>query len=74
VVVSDFLAMGGDDILTPVMPDGGFPVDHGARPVRDVLIEYLERPGAPLREQQLLDRASPLLSVPGLQPLLCTAA
>lgn len=62
LVTSDFLATGGDGILGPIMPPGGFPVDVGAPLVRDVLIEYLQRPGTPLDEAQHLG-ATPRLSV-----------
>ena len=67
VVTSDFLATGGDGILAPIMPAGGFPVDAGAPLLRDVLIEYLRRPGAPVREAQLVD-ATPRVSVSGTIP------
>jgi hypothetical protein len=53
------------------MPADGFPVDAGAPLVRDVLIEYLRRPGAPVREAQLID-ATPRLSLSG--PIPCTAS
>jgi 2',3'-cyclic-nucleotide 2'-phosphodiesterase (5'-nucleotidase family) len=71
LVTSDFLATGGDALLTPVMPAGGFPVDAGAPLVRDRLIEYLKRPGSPVREEQLMD-ATPRLSVAG--PMPCPAS
>jgi 2',3'-cyclic-nucleotide 2'-phosphodiesterase (5'-nucleotidase family) len=71
LVTSDFLATGGDGMLTPIMPPGGFPVDAGAPLVRDLLVEYLRRPGAPVREAQLLD-ATPRLSVAG--PIPCPAS
>ena len=64
LVTSDFLATGGDGILTPIMPAGGFPVDTSAPLIRDAIVEYLRRPGAPVRESQLLD-ATPRLSVSG---------
>jgi 2',3'-cyclic-nucleotide 2'-phosphodiesterase (5'-nucleotidase family) len=70
LVTSDFLATGGDGILTPVMPAGGFPVDAAAPLVRDLLVEYLRRPGSPVREAQLVD-ATPRLSVAG--PMPCVA-
>ena len=67
VVTSDFLATGGDGILAPIMPAGGFPVDAGAPLLRDVLIEYLRRPGAPVREAQLVD-PTPRVSISGTIP------
>jgi hypothetical protein len=62
LVTSDFLATGGDGILGPIMPPGGFPVDAGAPLVRDVVIAYLRRPGTPLDEARHL-AATPRLSV-----------
>jgi 5'-nucleotidase len=40
VVVNDFLLLGGDDILTPVIPDAGFPVPNGTPLVRDTLVRW----------------------------------
>ena len=72
VVVSDFLATGGDGILAPVMPPGGFPVDHAAPLMRDVFVEYLKNLKGPLREEQLLDTSNPHLSVSGVLPIRCS--
>jgi 2',3'-cyclic-nucleotide 2'-phosphodiesterase (5'-nucleotidase family) len=72
VVVSDFLATGGDGILAPVIPPGGFPIPGTAPLVRDVLAEYLKRLGGHLREEQLLDTANPRFSVRGGLPISCT--
>jgi 5'-nucleotidase len=72
VVVSDFLATGGDGLLGSVIPSGGFPVDYGAPLVRDVLVQYLSKLPGPLREEQLLERNNPRLSVQGELPLRCS--
>ena len=40
VVVNDFLLLGGDDILTPVIPDAGFPIPNGTPLVRDTLVRW----------------------------------
>ncbi len=40
VIANDFLALGGDDILVPVLPDGGFAIDDGLPRVRDALIHW----------------------------------
>ena len=74
IVVSDFLATGGDDILAPVMPPGGFPVDAGAPLVRDVVANYLRGLGEHLRQEQWLDGSSPRLSVSGTLPISCTGS
>lgn len=62
VVVSDFLALGGDGILTPVMPEGGFGVPGEAPLARDVLAQYLQARGGSLREDQLFEASSPRIA------------
>jgi 5'-nucleotidase len=71
VVASDFIATGGDGILTAVTPPGGFPVDHAAPLARDVFADYLGRMKSPLREEPLLEKDSPRLVVSGTLPLQC---
>ena len=45
VVANDFLALGGDAILTPAIPDGGFEFDSSLPLVRDSLVEFLRGRG-----------------------------
>lgn len=49
----DFVATGGDGILTAVIPAGGFSIDYGAPLTRDVFVDYLSRFKGPLREGPL---------------------
>ena len=72
VVVTDFLATGGDGILAPVMPPKGFSMSGASVLARDVLAEYLGRLGGHLREQPLRETASPRLSVSGPLPISCS--
>jgi len=73
VVVSDFLAMGGDGMLTPVIPPAGFPVPPTAPLARDVFADYLKRRGGHLSEEQFRDAANPRLMLPGPLPVTCKA-
>jgi 5'-nucleotidase len=68
LVTSDFLATGGDGMLSPIMPADGFPIDQSAPLAPDVQLEYQNRPGAPVREAPQID-ATPRLSV--ASPLAC---
>lgn len=61
VVVSDFVATGGDGILTPVMPQGGFAVDHSAQFARDAFAGYLGKWTGALREEPLVERGRQLI-------------
>ena len=63
VVTTDFLATGGDRILTPVMPPGGFPLDESLPLVRDVVVDWLEDRGGRLRADQFIDNARPRWNV-----------
>lgn len=40
VVANDFLLLGGDSILTPVIPEGGFAMSSGTPLVREALVEW----------------------------------
>jgi 5'-nucleotidase len=62
VVVTDFVATGGDGILTPVMPEGGFPVDPSAPLARDVFADYLKQAKGPLSEAPLLEQGRQMIS------------
>jgi 2',3'-cyclic-nucleotide 2'-phosphodiesterase (5'-nucleotidase family) len=73
VVVSDFLATGGDGLLAPIIPPGGFQIPDIAPLARDVFAEYLARQGGRLREEQMLDAGNPRLQVTGSVPLSCSS-
>jgi 5'-nucleotidase len=61
VVVSDFVATGGDGLLAPVTPAGGFSIDYAAPLLRDVFADYLSRFKGALREEPLLESGARLL-------------
>jgi 5'-nucleotidase len=47
VVANDFLLLGGDDVLTPVIPDGGFAIPNGTPLVRETIVEWFRsNPGS----------------------------
>ena len=71
VVTHAFLATGGDRLLTPVMPRGGFPLDDDLPLVRDVVADWLEDRGGRLRESQLINTAEPRWRYRGTLPLAC---
>lgn len=48
VAANDFLATGGDDILTPAMPAGGFDYAYDPRLTRDVLADWFRQRGGVL--------------------------
>jgi 5'-nucleotidase len=54
VVVGDFLATGGDEILTPILPPGGLAIEADGPLARDALAGYLRHLGKELREEHFL--------------------
>ena len=72
-VTTDFLATGGDDILTPAQPAQGFALTGDQPLARDVVADALRRRGGTLRESDLLDPDRPRWSYPGSLPVRCGA-
>ncbi|MGB5576730.1 MAG: 5'-nucleotidase, partial [Woeseiaceae bacterium] len=72
VMVNDFLALGGDGILTPVMPEGGFAVGDGMPLTRDVLVEWFEDTGSSLNPDDFVTAGKPKWNVPDSLPASCT--
>ncbi len=64
VIANDFLALGGDDILTPAIPEGGLAIDQDMPRTRDALVAWLKaRPGE-LSPDELRSHDSPKWNVP----------
>jgi 5'-nucleotidase len=59
VVTTDFLAMAGDAVFTPVIPAKGFTLPDDAPLARDVVAAWLERHGGHLRDTELVDIKNP---------------
>lgn len=71
VIVNDFLALGGDGILTPAMPDGGFQYDEHLPLARDVLAEWFASRSR-LHAEEFLTGDQPKWLVPAEIPENCT--
>ncbi len=71
VIANDFLALGGDDILTPVIPEGGFELQDGMPLVRDALVKwFMEHPGT-LDPADFRSHDLPKWNVPETFPQTC---
>ena len=71
LIANDFLALGGDDILTPIIPDGGFAVDMSLPLVRDALVSWFRNGPATLRPEDFESGDAPRWDVPGSLPENC---
>ncbi len=73
VVVNDFLALGGDGILDPAMPDGGFRYDTELPLARDVIVDWLRKRDR-LHAEDYLSGHDPRWRVPADIPGYCSRA
>ena len=71
VVANDFLLMGGDGILTPVTPAGGFEIPNGTPLVRDILVEWFKRRGGHMSADEFRDADNLRWNLPDPLPEDC---
>ena len=71
LIANDFLVLGGDDILTPVIPDEGFAIDDSMPLVRDVLVNWFKNGPTTLRPEDFSSDAAPRWDVPASLPGDC---
>jgi len=72
LIANDFLALGGDDILTPVIPDAGFDIDDSMPLVRDVLVNWFRSGPGTLKPEDFSSDGAPRWDVPASLPANCT--
>ncbi len=71
VIANDFLALGGDDILTPAIPEQGLPIDQGLPRTRDVLVQwFIDHPGE-LDPAEFRTHDAPKWNLPDIIPETC---
>lgn len=71
VIANDFIALGGDGVLTPVMPEGGFEIQRNMPLVREVLADWFRNQQGPLRADQFLDQTNKRWNLPDPIPASC---
>ncbi len=72
VVTNDFLLLGGDDVLTPVIPDGGFAKVNGTPFVRDTLVRWFRRRGGTMTAAEFRDPEDLRWNLPNPLPSDCS--
>ena len=72
LVANDFLVLGGDDVLTPIIPAGGFEIDPSMPLVRDVLVDWFRNGPAMLDPDDFSSSDQPRWRVPARVPANCT--
>ncbi len=71
VAANDYLALGGDNILMPIIPDGGFAIDDGMPLVRDLLVDWFRARGGTLDPDDFQTTATPRWNLPDMLPAHC---
>ncbi len=71
VAVNDFLLLGGDGLLTPVIPDGGFEIPYDTQLVRDALVEWFRSRGSSLHADDFYDVQELRWNLPDHLPASC---
>ena len=72
LVANDFLVFGGDDVLTPIIPDGGIAVDMSQPLLRDVLVDWFRNAPETLDPADFSSADAPRWRVPANVPESCT--
>ena len=71
VIANDFLALEGDDILTPATPEGGYVFDNSLPRTRDILIRWFRAADDRLNQAQFLSTDAPRWTLPADLPQSC---
>jgi len=74
VVTNDFLLLGGDDIMTPVIPEGGLNIPNGTPLVRDILVDWFKRRGGTMNADEFRDPENLRWNLPDPLPEACSFA
>lgn len=64
VAVNDYIALGGDDILTPIIPEGGYAIDESLPLTRDVFIKWLVNRGGSINARDFETSDNPTWTFP----------
>ena len=71
ILTNDYLALGGDGILTSVAPTGGFAIDSNMPLSRDLFLHWLAIQGGSLQADNFDSSADPKWQRPAQFPLVC---
>ena len=71
VIVNDFLALGGDDVLTPAIPDGGFALNYNLPLTREALVSWFKEGPDVLAPEDFRSHDEPKWNIPDTMPDTC---
>ncbi len=64
IAVADYLALGGDDVFTAVMPEGGFELQLNAPLARDAIADWLQERGGSISVSDFSSEDDPKWTLP----------
>ncbi len=64
VAVVNYLALGGDQVLTSVMPEGGFDLQADDPLARDLIVAWLRSKGESISASEFVDTDHPKWTLP----------
>ena len=64
LLANDYLSLGGDNILTPIIPDGGFDLHFDRPRTRDALVEWFKARGGSLHPADWRSHGAPKWNLP----------
>jgi 5'-nucleotidase len=71
VVANDFLLLGGDEVLTPAIPDGGFAVPNGTPLVRETIVQWFRSNPGSMNPDDFMDPEALRWNLPPEIPAEC---
>jgi len=71
IIANDFLALGGDDVLTLAIPDDGFELNYNMPLTRDVLVSWFKEGPAILSPEDFRSHDEPKWNLPDIIPESC---
>jgi 5'-nucleotidase len=71
LLVNDYMALGGDAILAPIMPPGGFTVRYELPRTRDTIVDWLRARGGELHPADWRSDGAPMWSPADRVPPEC---
>ena len=64
IAVADYLALGGDDVFTTIMPEGGYELQRNAPLVRDAIVTFLRERGGSISVSDFSSEDDPKWTLP----------
>ena len=72
VMTTDYLAYGGSDVFSSIIPEDGFPIDMNQPMVREVVVDWMRQYDGNLNADSFSDADNPKWNIPEPLPTTCS--